>query len=80
MISKNGRSPVEPAAIASLNQLSDLIKRNQKKRSLLQGGYTESWKSSKINDFNPAIATNCPFLRIQIPWDCHYLNRPQREF
>ena len=51
MISKNGRSPVEPAAIASLNQLSDLIKRNQKKRSLLQGGYTESWKSSQINDF-----------------------------
>jgi len=32
MISKNGRSPVEPAAIASLNQLSDLIKRESKER------------------------------------------------
>ncbi len=29
------------------------------------GGIT--WKSLKIYNFNPAIAINCPFLRIQIP-------------
>ena len=67
MISKNGRSPVEPAAIASLNQLSDLIKPNQKKRTVLQGGYTESWKSYENYDLNPAISVNSPFLQIQIP-------------
>ncbi len=41
MISKNGRSPVEPAAIASLNQLSDLIKVDVKFGTIAKGGYTE---------------------------------------